>query len=63
MGKILTSWHRMGMEEGKVEGKIEGKIEALQSSIIKLANKKFNTISGETKNKILAVLNTILLKY
>ena len=69
VSKILTSWHKQGIEEGRkegriegrkegrIEGKIEGKIDALKNMIIRLARKKFNGIEATTETTILKINN------
>ena len=53
MSKILTSWHKQGIEEGRKEGKID----ALKNMIIRLARKKFNGIEAATETAILKINN------
>ena len=53
MSKILTSWHKQGIEEGRKEGKID----ALKNMIIRLARKKFNGIEAATETTILKINN------
>ena len=53
MSKILTSWHKQGIEEGRIEGKID----ALKNMIIRLARKKFNGIEAATETAILKINN------
>ncbi len=53
MSKILTSWHKQGIEEGRIEGKID----ALKNMIIRLARKKFNGIEAATETTILKINN------
>ena len=73
MSKILTSWHKQGIEEGRKEGiekgrkegiekgrkegRIEGRIDALKNMIIRLARKKFNGIAATTETAILKINN------
>ena len=69
MSKILTSWHKQGIEEGRKEGRIEGRkegriegrkegrIDALKNMIIRLARKKFNGIEAATETTILKINN------
>ncbi len=53
VSKILTSWHKQGIEEGRIEGKID----ALKNMIIRLARKKFNGIEATTETTILKINN------
>jgi hypothetical protein len=53
VSKILTSWHKQGIEEGRKEGKID----ALKNMIIRLARKKFNGIEATTETTILKINN------
>jgi len=45
--EILTSWHKRGIEEGKVE--------ALQNAVARLAGKKLGGLSTETKEMIFSL--------
>ena len=50
--EILTSYHLRGKEEGREEGREEGGVLALQSTLLKLARKKFGSVSSETEKLI-----------